>query len=73
MIETRDKDAKFYIWKEILGAPDRDSKKMNSEEIKMNKKPKKASAWKGDVLIQALCEKRVTLTPECLAVINQVY
>ena len=46
---------------------------MNSEEIKMNKKPKKASAWKGDILIQAFCEKRATLTPECLAVIDQVY
>ena len=46
---------------------------MNSEEIKMNKNPSKASAWKGDILIHAHCETRATLSKETSFLIDQIY
>ena len=46
---------------------------MNSEEIKMNKNPSKASAWKGDILIHAYCETRATLSTETTDQIDKIY
>ena len=39
----------------------------------MNKKPSRASAWKGDILIHAYCEKRATLFTETIDLIDQIY
>ena len=39
----------------------------------MNKKPSRASAWKGDILIHAYCETRATLSTETTVLIDQIY
>ena len=39
----------------------------------MNKKPSRASAWKGDILIYAYCETRATLSTETTVLIDKIY
>ena len=60
-LDHQDKDC--FMWKELFGAQDK-STRFKKAEKRMNIRPNHASAWKGDLLINAYCETRITLSTE---------
>ena len=60
-LDHQDKDC--FTWKELFGAQDK-STRFKKAEKRMNIRPNHASAWKGDLLIHAYCETRITLSTE---------